>query len=274
MKSFRHYFTEVLATDWEGGKASDPAAAEKGSEKIGRSKDYAKRNKSNYHRIANIGDFAIWGTVRDERDEGGDRYLILDIIHRPTDTLAGDAAMKEVVRGKTHYWKVDTVDVGTQFRKGKVGHSIAKDVYTALHELGQSIESGAMQTKGGQSIWRRLLKDRGAKRHAQFVSNTGDRPRGHKEPPPPKPSVRKWKTGDARKVWGTESDEETAVALRGKKKAKFGLPPETKTEKHAKALYKPGTAWKTQGGKWGAKNRKGAVDYFDNERTARKWAQG
>lgn len=39
----------------------------------------------------------------------------------------------------------------------------------------------------------------------------------------------------------------------------------------AQKQFKPGTAWRTMGGKWGAKRMNGTVDYFDDERAAKAW---
>lgn len=142
--------------------------ARSGSDTIAALKQDAKKRKTKYHRIANIGDFAVWGTVIQSEYEG--RWLRLDIIHRPTNKTAGRADMKAVVRGKKRYWKVGAVQLIKAFRKDTVGHSVAKDLYSKLNELGQSIESGAQQTKGGQSIWRRLLQDPKTRKQAQFVS--------------------------------------------------------------------------------------------------------
>ena len=258
MKAFRNYISEVRRIEWEGQQGGGDT--EKGSDRISRAKKAAKTKTTKYHRIGNVGDFAMWAGL----DNSG-KYLHVDIIHRPSNTLAGVASISAVKRENGKYWKVDTVDVHKDFRKSRVGHSVAVDLYKKLQDVGQSIESSDVQTKGGESIWRRMLKNPKLRKQARLVK-IGDKW---------KANVTKWKQGDERKVWDQKSKrpEDTSVAFVPSKRAKFGLPPEEKTKQHAKKLYKPSTVWKTRNGKWGAKTRSGAFEYFDDQRSAEKWAK-
>ena len=45
-------------------------------------------------------------------------------------------------------------------------------------------------------------------------------------------------------------------------------------EVQEKSAHKPGDTWKTAGGKWGAKNKDGNVDYFEDEDSAKAWVSG
>lgn len=276
-KLFRTHLSEVARIRWHGTMGASRKMY--GNEQIEKTKTQMRRDGKKYHRIANIGDFAVWAKIDDSSrstvwhtigsmGSGKDDVMFVDIIHRPSNTFAGKMILQAFKRKKRVHWKVNTIDMNPLFRKSRVGHSIAMDLYKHLNKLGLSVESGDTQTKGGESIWRRLLKDPKMRKQARLV-------RGDKDNPAAK--VSGWKRGDERKVWNpTAKDgesERTGVAFVPKKSAKHGLPPEVETKKHAKQLYKKGTAWKTPRGNWGAKNRQGKVEYFSAQRAAEKWAK-
>lgn len=181
------------------------------------------------------------------------------VVHRPSNKIA---ASLECTVNKEKAIEVDGIEVGGKYRKSIIGKSLAIELYKKISSKGFTIRSGEVQSKGGRSIWERLLLDNSWKKRINVLSKSNGS----------KLKSKKFAKGDETAVFDTDQGSRLSLDP-AKKMPRGGLKDAPRTHPKASKQFKPGTFWKTDTNKYGAKNRRGVLDYFDDRQKAERWVR-
>ena len=105
-----------------------------------------------------------WGPNPDEPEDTQSKEVV--IIDRKKNTRVGRMTMVLRKGGKNETWSIDWAEVNPKYSSKKIGFSVMSAAYERMADSGVNIESDTMQSPGGASIWKRLLRNKKNKVHA------------------------------------------------------------------------------------------------------------
>ena len=162
MKSFNEFITEdidvspYVSRGRSGGRAKYTQA----------NRDLMAMKKPNaLGRIEGHPEYSVWwGPNPDEPEDTRSKEVV--IIDRKKNTRAGRMTMVLRKKGKKETWSIDWAEVNPKYSSKKIGFSVMSSAYERMADSGVNIESDTMQSPGGASIWKRLLRNKKNKVHA------------------------------------------------------------------------------------------------------------
>ena len=300
VKRFKTQLQEIAKAEIQKGSAPPTMKANR---YIANRKDGAKGN--NAVRMGQIGDeYAVW-----EFANSDSKTVQFFVVHRPSNTVAAVLDTTPKKSGKSTNLNVDMLSVQPQLRKKKIGFSLPQALYKFLGDVGYTLQSGSAQSEGGASVWKGLVSDPELlertwiayaddseekytpdKEHEVWVDVnlddlylkrakiSGQKGRIQYGKSQLSPEERAEIERLEREEQNVDSEMERAsstlvIKPKGKSKSGEWFKPKSDVRgtQRASKQFKPGTMWKTAGGKWGAKRKDGTVDYFDSDRAARSW---
>ena len=162
MKSFNEFITEdidvspYVSRGRSGGRAKYTQA----------NRDLmAMKKPKALGRIEGHPEYSVWwGPNPDEPEDTRSKEVV--IIDRKKNTRAGRMTMVLRKGGKKETWSIDWAEVNPKYSSKKIGFSVMSSAYERMADSGVNIESDTMQSPGGASIWKRLLRNKKNKVHA------------------------------------------------------------------------------------------------------------
>ena len=162
MKSFNEFITEdidvspYVSRGRSGGRAEYTQA----------NRDLMAMQKPKaLGRIEGHPEYSVWwGLDADSPQDALRREVV--IIDRKKNTRAGRMTMVLRKRGKNETWSIDWAEVNPKYSSKKIGFSVMSAAYERMANSGVNIESDTMQSPGGASIWKRLLRNKKNRVHA------------------------------------------------------------------------------------------------------------
>ena len=162
MKSFNEFITEDIdVSPWisrgrSGGRAKYTQA----------NRDLVAMKKPKaLGRIEGHPEYSVWwGPNPDEPEDDGSKEVV--IIDRKKNTRVGRMTMLLRKKGKNETWSITWAEVNPKYSSKKIGFSVMSSAYERMADSGVNIESDTMQSPGGASIWKRLLRNKKNKVHA------------------------------------------------------------------------------------------------------------
>ena len=162
MKSFNEFITEdidvspYVSRGRSGGRAKYTQA----------NRDLmAMKKPKALGRIEGHPEYSVWwGPNPDEPEDTRSKEVV--IIDRKKNTRAGRMTMVLRKKGKKETWSIDWAEVNPKYSSKKIGFSVMSSAYERMADSGVNIESDTMQSPGGASIWKRLLRNKKNKVHA------------------------------------------------------------------------------------------------------------
>ena len=162
MKSFNEFITEdidvspYVSRGRSGGRAEYTQA----------NRDLMAMQKPKaLGRIEGHPEYSVWwGLDADSPQDALRREVV--IIDRKKNTRAGRMTMVLRKGGKNETWSIDWAEVNPKYSSKKIGFSVMSAAYERMANSGVNIESDTMQSPGGASIWKRLLRNKKNRVHA------------------------------------------------------------------------------------------------------------
>ena len=105
-----------------------------------------------------------WGPNPDEPEDTQSKEVV--IIDRKKNTRVGRMTMLLRKKGKNETWSITWAEVNPKYSSKKIGFSVMSAAYERMADSGVNIESDTLQSPGGASIWKRLLRNKKNKVHA------------------------------------------------------------------------------------------------------------
>ncbi len=162
MKSFNEFITEDIdVSPWvsrgrSGGRAKYTQA----------NRDLVAMKKPKaLGRIEGHPEYSVWwGPNPDEPEDTRSKEVV--IIDRKKNTRVGRMTMLLRKKGKNETWSINWAEVNPKYSSKKIGFSVMSAAYERMADSGVNIESDTLQSPGGASIWKRLLRNKKNKVHA------------------------------------------------------------------------------------------------------------
>lgn len=162
MKSFNEFITEdidvspYISRGRSGGRAKYTQA----------NRDLmAMKKPKALGRIEGHPEYSVWwGPNADEPEDTRSKEVV--IIDRKKNTRVGRMSMILRKGGKNETWSINWAEVNPKYSSKKIGFSVMSAAYERMADSGVNIESDTMQSPGGASIWKRLLRNKKNKVHA------------------------------------------------------------------------------------------------------------
>lgn len=162
MKSFNEFITEdidvspYISRGRSGGRAKYTQA----------NRDLmAMKKPKALGRIEGHPEYSVWwGPNPDEPEDTHSKEVV--IIDRKKNTRVGRMSMILRKGGKNETWSINWAEVNPKYSSKKIGFSVMSAAYERMADSGVNIESDTMQSPGGASIWKRLLRNKKNKVHA------------------------------------------------------------------------------------------------------------
>ena len=162
MKSFNEFITEdidvspYVSRGRSGGRAKYTQA----------NRDLmAMKKPKALGRIEGHPEYSVWwGPNPDEPEDTQSKEVV--IIDRKKNTRVGRMTMLLRKKGKNETWSITWAEVNPKYSSKKIGFSVMSSAYERMADSGVNIESDTMQSPGGASIWKRLLRNKKNKVHA------------------------------------------------------------------------------------------------------------
>lgn len=132
-------------------------------------------------RIEGHPEYSVWWGPNPDVPEDKTRREVV-VIDRKKNTRAGRMAMVLRKVGKKETWSIDWAEVNPKYSSKKIGFSVMSSAYERMADSGVNIESDTMQSPGGASIWKRLLRNKKNKVHAVDDRRGAGRPKISKSP--------------------------------------------------------------------------------------------
>ncbi len=161
MKSFNEFITEIDVSPYisrgrSGGRAKYTQA----------NRDLmAMKKPKALGRIEAHPEYSVWwGPNADAPENPWTKEVV--IIDRKKNTRVGRMTMVLRKKGKNETWSIDWAEVNPKYSSKKIGFSVMSAAYERMADSGVNIESDTLQSPGGASIWKRLLRNKKNKVHA------------------------------------------------------------------------------------------------------------
>ena len=162
MKSFNEFITEdidvspYISRGRSGGRAKYTQA----------NRDLmAMKKPKALGRIEGHPEYSVWWGPNADHPNNPDAKEVV-IIDRKKNTRVGRMTMVLRKGGKNETWSIDWAEVNPKYSSKKIGFSVMSSAYERMADSGVNIESDTMQSPGGASIWKRLLRNKKNKVHA------------------------------------------------------------------------------------------------------------
>ena len=162
MKSFNEFITEdidvspYISRGRSGGRAKYTQA----------NRDLmAMKKPKALGRIEGHPEYSVWWGPNADHPNNPDAKEVV-IIDRKKNTRVGRMTMVLRKGGKNETWSIDWAEVNPKYSSKKIGFSVMSAAYERMADSGVNIESDTLQSPGGASIWKRLLRNKKNKVHA------------------------------------------------------------------------------------------------------------
>lgn len=163
MKSFNEFITEdidvspYISRGRSGGRAKYTQA----------NRDLmAMKKPKALGRIEGHPEYSVWWGPDADHPNNPDAKEVV-IIDRKKNTRVGRMTMTlRRKKGKNETWSINWAEVNPKYSSKKIGFSVMSAAYERMADSGVNIESDTLQSPGGASIWKRLLRNKKNKVHA------------------------------------------------------------------------------------------------------------
>ena len=163
MKSFNEFITEdinvspYISRGRSGGRAKYTQA----------NRDLmAMKKPKALGRIEGHPEYSVWWGPDADHPNNPDAKEVV-IIDRKKNTRVGRMTMAlRRKKGKNETWSINWAEVNPKYSSKKIGFSVMSAAYERMADSGVNIESDTLQSPGGASIWKRLLRNKKNKVHA------------------------------------------------------------------------------------------------------------